>query len=125
MRKSFNNTTEYIREKNDGVDNLYIKTSTNLLYDDRLSTDDKIMMIMILSNKDNYILNMTYLQKQFCWGQVRFYDAIKKLEKYKYLEKIRGYQTTKWIVREKGDGKQEIQKNIDKMQKINILIDNN
>ena len=123
-RKIYNNTTEYVRAIHD-INHYYVSFSYNLLNDQRLSLEEIAIIIMILKNNDSYILNMNYLMKTSKIGQISFYKAIRNLQKFGYLEKMRGYGTTKWIVREEGDQKQITANIIDNLQIINKVNTNN
>ena len=113
--KTYSNTTTYFRAKNDGVANYYTVISNDLIRDKRLSSDEIIIMVTILSNNNTYVLNMDFLRNYLRWSGKRFYKASEILQKYKYLEKVRGRGTCNWIVREEGD----------KMLIINSTVDSN
>ncbi len=100
MKKEYKNTTVYIRESHN-EEYPFTVVSNHLVNDDRLNVTDKGIMLMILSNSDSYVLNVTYLQKESGIGKVLFNKSMKKLQELGYLLKkpIRngGY---KWIVME-------------------------
>jgi hypothetical protein len=100
MKKDFKNKTVYFRESYN-EDHPFTIISNHLVKDERLSATEKGLMLMILSNKNIYILNSTYLQKESNLGKVHFNKSLKKLQELGYLLKKPlkngGY---KWIVME-------------------------
>ncbi len=87
------NQTIYNRSLHDS-NNPYLMISSKLINDKRLTNDELLIMIKILSNSDSYIFNSTFLQKEMKLGQIKFYSAIKNLIKYGYLKK-KGSSKTK------------------------------
>jgi hypothetical protein len=100
MRNEFKNKTVYIRESYN-EEHPYTIISNYLVKDNRLTATEKGLMLMILSNKNIYVLNSSYLQKESGLGKVQFNKSMKKLQQLGYLlkkpVKNGGY---KWIVME-------------------------
>jgi hypothetical protein len=100
MNKEFKNKTVYIRESYN-EEHPFTIISNHLVKDQRLNASEKGLMLMILSNCNDYILNSTYLQKESGLGKTTFNKSIKTLQKVGYLLKKPlqngGY---KWIVME-------------------------
>lgn len=100
MKKEFKNKTVYIRESYN-EEHPFTIISNHLVKDERLNAAEKGLMLMVLSNRNVYILNSSYLQKESGLGKTTFNKSMKTLQKVGYLLKKPlqngGY---KWIVME-------------------------
>lgn len=100
MKKEFKNKTVYIRESYN-EEHPFTIISNHLVKDERLTASEKGLMLMILSNRNYYILNSSYLQKESGLGKTVFNKSMRTLQKVGYLLKKPiqngGY---KWIVME-------------------------
>ena len=98
MKKEFKNKTVYIRESYN-EEHPFTIISNHLVKDERLNASEKGLMLMILSNRNDYILNSSYLQKESGLGKTTFNKSMRTLQKVGYLLKKPlqngGY---KWIV---------------------------
>ena len=110
MKNEYKNKTVYIRESYSEKHPFTI-ISHYLVKDKRLTATEKGLMLMILSNKDVYVLNSSYLQKESGLGKVQFNKSMKRLQELGYLLKKPlnngGY---KWIVMESTLIFEELQK---------------
>lgn len=110
MKKEYKNQTIYIRESYN-EEHPFTIISNHIVNDENLSAIEKGIMLMILSNSNDYVLNSTYLQKQSGLGKVTFNKALRKLKNIGYLIKKPlkngGY---KWIVMESTLIYEELQK---------------
>lgn len=81
---SFNNDTQYNRAMHE---NKYTVITNDLINDLRLSPIEIGIMVMILSNSDSFIFNSTLMQKRSTLGKVMFYNSMKKLIEFGYIQK--------------------------------------
>jgi hypothetical protein len=93
------NKTTFNREPHNS-ENTYTVISNKLVNDDRLTATAKGIMLMILSNSDNYVLNISYIQKISGVGEVHFQTNINKLKELGYLIKSRIQGGYHWIINE-------------------------
>lgn len=80
------NLTNYNRADH-GTTNNYTVISNQLINDNNLNVIDKGIMLMILSNSDNFIYNSIVMQKKSGIGKIAFYSSIKKLITLGYINK--------------------------------------
>ena len=84
MKKEFKNKTVYIRESYN-EEHPFTIISNHLVKDERLNASEKGLMLMILSNRNDYILNSSYLQKESGLGKTTFNKSMRTLQKVGYL----------------------------------------
>lgn len=95
------NETIYCRARHDNK-NKYKKISMKLLNDKRLTVLDKGVLISLLSNADNYIINITNEQKTSGIGYDLYSRAIKNLIRHGFLIMERKKGRVIWTIIEEG-----------------------
>ena len=94
------NQTEYYR-MNHNKSNPYLKISRSLVQDKRLSAIAVGLMTIILSNSDNFKLNVSYLKQVSQLTKTQFYNAWNDLQKYQYvIQKKVGKGSWHYIINE-------------------------
>lgn len=83
----------------------YALIAQKLLNDDRLSVIEVGIMVRILKNSDDFVLNITYQQKQSGIGRIQFDNAIKHLIELGYLHKEKVGLSYSWTVNEVVDSR--------------------
>jgi len=78
-------TTTYQRSKNDGKSNFYTKIDNRLIKSKLLSSDEKFIMIYILSQDDSYNLIREVIQKKVGMGRNRFTSAWNNLQNLSFI----------------------------------------
>jgi len=78
------NQTTYHRSVHN-TNNPYVRISRSLIQDRRLSALAVGLMAIILSNSDNFILNVGHLKKVSQLTKTQFYKAWNALQEYQYV----------------------------------------
>jgi hypothetical protein len=86
--KKRSNETLYMREIHTKASGYkYSPASNGIMYDERLTSDERFVMLYILSHEGKYVFNSKYTQTQIGMGRDRYSNAIKKLQEVGYLVK--------------------------------------
>ena len=75
--------------------------SRSISRDTNLNYFDKGLLLEILSNKDNYEFKSDEYKLKSGFGDVVYYNSIKKLQKLGYLSKVKLYCGYVWTINEK------------------------
>ena len=97
------NTTIYHRANHDMKDP-YLKVSSKLISDKRLSTISVGLICQILNNSDSYIINVSVLKKRSGLTRNQFYNAWNSLQEHQYvIQQRKGKNSYEYIINETGD----------------------
>lgn len=77
--------TSYVRSLNDGKENYYTKIDSRLIKSKELNSDEKFIMIYILSQSDSYNVIREVIMKDVKMGRKRFTSAWNNLHKLGYI----------------------------------------
>lgn len=97
------NTTKYHRSAHDN-ENPYLKISSRLITDKRLTAISVGLMCQILNNSDLYIINVAVLKSRSGLTKTQFYHAWNSLQEYQYvIQQRKGKNSYEYIINENGD----------------------
>ncbi len=100
MNRSKMNQTTYHRMQHN-KEHPYVMISRSLVKDNRLSASAIGLMSIILSNRDDFILNVSHLKRVSQLTKTQFYKAWNTLQEYQYIiQKINGTGSWHYIVNE-------------------------
>ena len=99
QKADFRNTTKYNRSLHD-ENNTYSCIANSLTNNDNLNAIEKGLMLMILSNSDEYIFNSTFLFKRSGLSRRLYFDSIDNLILLGYIQKYKIASGWNWIINE-------------------------